>query len=345
MRQSHFEMSFIFGADSNVCGISLGYDRCAEHEFGIHALKSALGVSDADHPIGVEQRLVSNKSGQMDEFLLLTQGKITAKANKSSGKKTKTISYATLEWDRDRYIVDKSKPELPYQLTRRSWGADKDKEIDFSVLDTICSPERGGADPLISAKWDNKSFRVTVFGEARCKALESIYKAMLAGRVAVTLSGSTNPFAGSGLCLVDIDKLTEAEKSTIKTNDLARRQLEDDAQALAACLIGVVAQGLVQCIPGQRNENERSNCLAYEVLNCREMSVTQAITTFSRGTGDQMGKVEERLRSNQIEGSTPMIASLRSLVSRGLIDPRKAAVLAHNADDRAEFLRAGSASR
>lgn len=115
-----------------------------------------------------------------------------------------------------------------------------------------------------------------------------------------------------------------------------------DAQTLASCLIGVVAQGLVQCIPGQRGESERSNCLAYEVLNCRENSVSQAIATYSRGTGDQLGKIEERLRSNQIEGSTPMISSLRALVAKGLASPRKAAAFAHNAEDRAEFMRAGA---
>ena len=115
-----------------------------------------------------------------------------------------------------------------------------------------------------------------------------------------------------------------------------------DAQALAGCLVGIIAQGLVQAISGQKKETERANCLAYEVLNCKDQSVITAITSSARGQGDQLAKIEERLRSNDIEGSTPMAQSLRSLISRGLVDARKAAVLAYHPADRSEFMRAAN---
>lgn len=114
-----------------------------------------------------------------------------------------------------------------------------------------------------------------------------------------------------------------------------------DSQALAGCLVGIVAQGLVQTIAGKTDPSKLANCLAYEVLNCKDAIVQQAIMASARGAGD-LNKIEEKLRADGIDNSIPMIKSLRNMVKSGLVEPAKAASVAASIEDRAEFLRMGS---
>ncbi len=105
-----------------------------------------------------------------------------------------------------------------------------------------------------------------------------------------------------------------------------------DIQALSGCLVGVVAQALVRS-----STAEKSNVLAYEVLNCRDNAVQQAVR--SAQPQEALSAVEEKLRTKKIEGSTLFVDSLRNLVKAGKIDARRAAMATPNNEDKAEFLR------
>lgn len=105
-----------------------------------------------------------------------------------------------------------------------------------------------------------------------------------------------------------------------------------DVQTLGGCLVGIVAQALVRS-----NDADRSNALAYEVLNCRDNAVQQSIR--ANQPQEALGSLEEKLRSKKIEGSTVFVDSLRNLVKAGKIDARRAAMAAPNSEDKAEFLR------
>lgn len=105
-----------------------------------------------------------------------------------------------------------------------------------------------------------------------------------------------------------------------------------DVQALGGCLVGIVAQALVRS-----NGTEKSNVLAYEVLNCRDNNVQQAVR--SAQPQEALSGLEEKLRAKKIEGSTVFVDSLRNLVKAGKIDPRRAAMAAPGNEDKAEFLR------
>ncbi len=111
-----------------------------------------------------------------------------------------------------------------------------------------------------------------------------------------------------------------------------------DVQALGGCLVGIVAQALVRS-----NEADKSNALAYEVLNCRDNSVQQAVRAHQ--PQEALGGVEEKLRAKKIEGSTVFVDSLRNLVKAGKIDARRAAMAAPNNEDKAEFLRMAQAAQ
>jgi len=105
-----------------------------------------------------------------------------------------------------------------------------------------------------------------------------------------------------------------------------------DIQALSGCLVGIVAQALVRS-----NDSEKSNVLAYEVLNCRDNAVQQAVR--SAQPQEALSGLDEKLRAKKIEGSTVFVDSLRNLVKAGKIDPRRAAMAAPSNEDKTEFLR------
>ena len=112
-----------------------------------------------------------------------------------------------------------------------------------------------------------------------------------------------------------------------------------DIQALSGCLVGIVAQALVRA-NGNASATEKadkSNVLAYEVLNCRDSAVQQAVR--SSQPQEALASVEEKLRGKKIEGSTVFVDSLRNLLKAGKIDARRAAMAAPNNEDKTEFLR------
>lgn len=223
MRTSFFEKQMIVNGAGSTCGISLGYDRCAEHENGISDLKKRLGVPTLVNPIGIEQRLTAN--GPNLGSLLFQEFKQTVPVDPASGKKTITVKSAVLACPPDWQIGQKiEKPKLPFNLKRYS----SKKDFDFSALNTIPSYERSESDPYIEAQWARDAFEVTVFGEARCLVLKSIYEAMRAGRAALTLSGG-HVFAGAGLCILNADGLTQADAELILNADKQRQHLLDVA--------------------------------------------------------------------------------------------------------------------
>ncbi len=110
-----------------------------------------------------------------------------------------------------------------------------------------------------------------------------------------------------------------------------------DSQALAACLVGIIAQALIR---DQKKAGE--NHLAYEVLNCRDMPVITAVSAAaSDGTGLKLTELENRVRGSEMKSSAtiPMMASLRKLVEGGKVDGIQAASVAVNSEDKQELLR------
>lgn len=109
-----------------------------------------------------------------------------------------------------------------------------------------------------------------------------------------------------------------------------------DTQALASCLVGVIAQALIKDTGGTG-----ANCLAYEVLNCRDSKVADVVSSSAADTtGQKMSNLENQVRSGQLEGAAlPMIESLRKLVQAGSVEPASAASVAVHADDKAELLK------
>lgn len=58
MRQSFYDTKFIHNK-SHLCGINLGYDHCAEHEWGIDILNCKFKVNTSDGVFGIDKRKIT----------------------------------------------------------------------------------------------------------------------------------------------------------------------------------------------------------------------------------------------------------------------------------------------
>ena len=115
---------------------------------------------------------------------------------------------------------------------------------------------------------------------------------------------------------------------------------QSDVQALASCLVGVIAQALVR-----DTGSTGSNFLAYEVLNCRDSQVADVVgASASDITGQKMTMLEDKVRTGELQAvALPMIDSLRKLVQAGSVDAASAASVAVHADDKSELFKIAQA--
>src|SRR5690606_2858231 len=150
MRESFFERSWIRNEDGSIAGFCLGYDHCAEHEWGIEPLKAVFGLTDA-FGLGIEPSRVRKAPEPLKFQVASSAGK-----GQRSRKRVKvaTLTYSDLD----------SAPLLPH-ASYRAEEKDGDNEGQH----------------LTSAQWGDDGFSVSVMGDENIKRLRSIYDAIVAG--------------------------------------------------------------------------------------------------------------------------------------------------------------------
>lgn len=103
------------------------------------------------------------------------------------------------------------------------------------------------------------------------------------------------------------------------------------SQDLGGCLVGVLAQSLI------RGKTDSGEChLAYELLNARDVQTASAIQQGA-------SRLESYLKQGQTEGYIGMIQSVRHLVKEGKVEPRRAAAVLFDPQERAEMLKLAQA--
>jgi hypothetical protein len=58
MREAHLDTTLPVDADGRACGALLGFDFCAEHEWGIKGIQEQFGIPEKTHALGVNRRRV-----------------------------------------------------------------------------------------------------------------------------------------------------------------------------------------------------------------------------------------------------------------------------------------------
>ncbi len=187
--------------DDKFIGISLGYDFCAEHEWGIKDIKRRFGIPDVNKKnLGVESRSISKNI----ECLVLK--KETYKKQKFALLYTGYL-YRTLE---------ESEKQIPHYLERYKedilWKTEYDKKHP--------PRERDPKDPIVTA-WSSEAFGIGVMGEKEVQYLEELYQAFNDINIAITYINMmpNNPFSNSALCILIKDRIPEEFKKMMYDAD------------------------------------------------------------------------------------------------------------------------------
>lgn len=187
-----FRMEWLKNKAGEICGLNLGADYCAEHEWGIDALKSLLGIDDSN-PSGLESRRI--KTLPEENVFILDEVK-----KKKTGK--------TILMIEGRYVIAGVKADLKSMDSRIKPYAPRGTQPDLAT-----SWGKGGLCVIASKEEDKQNLRVLI-------------SALKAGDVALWLGGG-GVFQNSGLCLGIISKVDEESKEHMKAADEDKRKLTE----------------------------------------------------------------------------------------------------------------------
>jgi len=189
MRLASSDYAIITSNDNKeFLGIALGYDYCAEHEWGIKEMKRMFGIPEGGAKnMGVKSRTI-------------TQNIPNLIFKKETYKKQKFgILYTGYQYWRE----GEDNP-IPHGLS------DYKKDILWRVEWDAKNPREGrdSKDPMKTA-WSSSGFAVAVMGEKEVQWLEELYEAFNNKNVVIAMINhrAINPFAGTSLSLMIADRL------------------------------------------------------------------------------------------------------------------------------------------
>lgn len=190
MRKASSDYAIITNEDNEFMGIALGYDYCAEHEWGIDDMKNRFAIPEGGKKnMGVKSRSITKNIPNLI-------------FKKETYKKKK---FAIL-YTGHQYWHEGDDNLIPHDLEH--YKKDIDWRIEYDSKNP--SEHRETKDPMISA-WDGGSFGVGVMGEKEVKCLEELYLAFQNKNVVIAMINhrAHNPFAGTSLSLMIKDRLPQ----------------------------------------------------------------------------------------------------------------------------------------
>lgn len=217
---------FRVGDTSEVGGLVLGGDYCAEHESGIETLRQEFGISHKAPP-GIERYQISGLStrsaiafcerSDLDQAVLICSH--WSNVAHLVGQPGVTGGIATRHEGFDLQVANRSVAFLP------TW---RDKEDRLRVL-----PTRAKASDLAAWKaqnagiigaWGDRSFMVRALGAEARRDLEAVFNAFLGCDIALSTTRALTPFGRGGLAITIVSRIQQA--------DLVRLREQDENQDL-----------------------------------------------------------------------------------------------------------------
>lgn len=208
MRKAYHNVDFLSFKDVFV-GISLGYDYCAEHEWGIQGIKDSFGISEPTKKcMGVKARTAT----KVPTTLLFMEKKLKA---------TKTLPaehFAVLVMDRS--------------AIQNSWDIE-DRENHFfkNIRDKFYLKKD------LVVEWDGKGFAIWVKTTENVEKLKTIHEAILKKDIAIGLSvkeafanSSVNILIPSALDPTVNEKVIETDKDYFNLMDECEKAGLEDLQ-------------------------------------------------------------------------------------------------------------------
>lgn len=175
MRKAYSDICFLSMpvplSEDVLVGISLGFDFCSEHEWGIQGIKNLLGIKEpSKENMGTKAR----KATLVPDCLFFMEKKLP------KTKKLEAEYYAVL-------VMDDS-------AIQKDWHTESRATFFFK---NIRSKFYG--DNTLVTEWDENGFAIYVKGEKDIANLKKIHQAILDKDICIGLTSNKNPFSGSGL--------------------------------------------------------------------------------------------------------------------------------------------------
>lgn len=195
MRRAYNDYGLIV-IDNKFIGVSLGYDYCAEHEWGIRELKDMFGIPDSSKGnMGVKSRTITK-----NPTLIFRNGNY-------QGAKHAAL-FTGYRWRSDEENA-KYTPSDFVDYPKRILS-DVEGDINWNRNKHNTKLQKEVREPVITA-WSSNDFGIAVLGDQETEYLGELYEAFKANNVtiAVTNLRAKNPFAGSALCLLITDRIPQ----------------------------------------------------------------------------------------------------------------------------------------
>lgn len=222
MRKAFTEVGWLFGSTEglpegtrpSLMGFSLGFDFCAQHEWGLSFIKESLGLPSDENPVGVEGRTIS----RTDDLHFLSY------EHRSADKRVKRTMPAALLYCSNvpRYSMEAegAGPEKLAHMMGASFQA------DFSKDKRWYNPER---DDIVSS-WSGRSgFAIHVRGQENVERLKELHEAFLAHKIAVG-GAATMGFMRNAVAFIMVERLPQAILDSVRATDEAHLRLLKAAQ-------------------------------------------------------------------------------------------------------------------
>lgn len=211
MRRAYQDLGWLTQEDNEaIFGFSLGFDFCAEHEFGARYIKEALGIAQKSIPIGVADRTMTQVPAQLElfEYELRSRDK----------RVKKTMPAAVLHCS-DTF----SYGERPQSIQEQIRHLDVAFHWDFAADKKWYEPEKHD----IASSWSTHGgFAIHVRGERNVQRLKELHQAFMACSISVADAAIVG-FQRKALSLVMNQRLSPELMTSVRERDEAFQRLHD----------------------------------------------------------------------------------------------------------------------
>lgn len=209
MRDAFNKREWTINDEGQVVSVNLGYDYCAEHEWGIAGLARLFGIPDQGE--GVEARQMTRG----EDRVLFHKSTATPKPSRNSKKKESAAQPVPLAILMTTNSYASPQEQLADALGR-VW-------LDSGALDAVAA--RGES---LQTAWDERGFRIIALGAKGVEYAEQLHQAFLAKDVCLSQGGALSPFERAGLCLSVASRVPQTVRDAVLAAD------RDHAALLAA---------------------------------------------------------------------------------------------------------------
>lgn len=216
MRKAYQDVFIVRDQENNnqILGVSLGYDFCAEHEWGINGLKLSLGIvgTEKKRNAGVKGRMITNYDniihGKHDVWHK-TSNYDSYQTKPAKGKSEKKEFYFV---ETKRFAWYGSEDEIEKRLKD-----DRFREYGFEMAGKYFKEKPDDKKKEVVSMWDGNDFRIITTNK---ELYDVLVKAIEKKTLFLGLFGRNNPFANNSLILSDADFIPQETKDMMKEADI-----------------------------------------------------------------------------------------------------------------------------